>query len=185
VTFEPVAVFDHRGFFTRTLSVAALEAVGLTAYFAEESQSRSRHCVLRGLHGRSALSEGKLVRCARGEVFEVVVDLRPWSPTFTQWESFVLDDCAHRQIWIPPGMVHGFVVLSALADICYRMDAVHDPSVDIAIAWDDPDLAIPWPIATPILSERDRSAPRLADLRGHFEEWYGSIRPAPVDRNGG
>ena len=176
--FEPEPVRDDRGFFTRTLSVATLEAVGLEGNFVEESQSRSHHRVLRGLHGRSALSEGKLVRCARGKVFEVVVDLRPWSATFRRWESFVLDDHAHRQIWVPPGMVHGFEVMSDLADICYRMDAVYDPTLDITVAWDDPELGIPWPMTSPILSDRDRSAPRLADLQSRFEEWFGSAPPA-------
>ena len=123
------------------------------------------------------------MRCARGEVFEVVVDLRPWSPTFGRWESFVLDDRAHRQIWVPPGMVHGFEVLSEAADICYRMDAVHDPSLDITVAWDDPELAIPWPITSPILSERDRAAPPLADLRPHLEEWFGAAPPATLDHD--
>jgi len=182
--FEPEPVFDHRGFFTRTLSVATLETVGLNGRFLEESQSRSHHRVLRGLHGRSALSEGKLVRCARGKVFEVVVDLRPSSATFSRWESFVLDDHEHRQIWVPPGMVHGFEVLSDVADICYRMDAVYDSTLDITVAWDDPDLGIPWPITSPILSERDASAPRLADLRSRFEEWYGSAHHAPLDDDG-
>src|SRR4029079_17409457 len=129
-------------------STAVLAAAGLPTAFVEESQSRSRRGVLRGLHGRAALSEGKLVRCARGEVFEVVVDLRPWSPTFSQWESFALDDVAHRQVWVPPGMVHGFEVLSEEADICYRMDAAYDPSLDIAVSWDDPELAIPWPLGS-------------------------------------
>ncbi len=182
--FEPEPVVDHRGFFTRTLSVATLEAVGLDGSFVEESQSRSHHRVLRGLHGRSALSEGKLVRCARGKVFEVAVDLRPWSATFGRWESFVLDDDTHRQIWVPPGVVHGFEVLSDVADICYRMDAVYDSTLDITVAWDDPELGIPWPIASPILSERDRSAPRLANLRPRFEEWFGAAPPASRDENG-
>src|SRR2546430_1840771 len=168
LVFEPKPVFDHRGFFTRTLSMSVLAAAGLDVAFVEESQSRSRHGVLRGLHGRSALSEGKLVRCARGEVFEVVVDLRPWSPTYGRWESFVLDDCAHRQIWVPPGMVHGFEVLSEDADICYRMDAAYDPSLDITVAWNDPELAIPWPIASPVLSDRDRTAGPLAEIRPHL-----------------
>ncbi len=178
LVFEPQPFFDHRGFFTRTLSMRTLADAGLHVAFVEESQSRSRHAVLRGLHGRSALSEGKLVRCARGEVFDVVVDLRPWSPTFGRWESFVLDDRAHRQIWVPPGMVHGFEVVSEEADICYRMDAVHDPSLDITVAWDDPELAIPWPLPSPILSDRDRAAPRLADVRPHLETWFGAAPPS-------
>jgi len=175
--FEPQPFFDDRGFFTRTLSMSALAAAGLDVAFVEESQSRSRHGVLRGLHGRSALSEGKLVRCARGEVFEVVVDLRPWSATYGGWQSFVLDDRAHRQIWVPPGMVHGFEVMSDDADICYRMDAVHDPSLDITVAWNDPELAIPWPIASPLLSDRDRAAPPLSDIRPHLTTWFGAARP--------
>ena len=122
----------------------------------------------------SALSEGKLVRCARGAVFEVAVDLRPWSPTFTQWDSTVLDDMTHRQLWVPPGVVHGFQVLSDEADVCYRMDARYEPSLDLAIAWDDPDLGIPWPLSPPILSERDRTAPRLAEIAPRLAEWFGS-----------
>jgi dTDP-4-dehydrorhamnose 3,5-epimerase len=178
LVFEPEPFVDHRGFFIRTLSAQTLADVGIDhTRFVEESQSRSRRGVLRGLHGRAALSEGKLVRCARGEVFEVVVDLRPWSPSFERWESFVLDDRTHRQLWVPPGLVHGFQVLSEQADICYRMDAVHEPSLDITVAWDDPDLAIPWPLSDPILSERDRAAPRLAELRPSLERWFGRERP--------
>ena len=142
---------DHRGFFVRTMSTSSsCGDVGIDpASFVQESQSRSRHGVLRGLHGRTALSEGKLVRCARGTVFEVVLDLRPWSRTFLQWDSLILDDVEHRQLWVPPGMVHGFQVLSDAADICYRMDALHDPTLDLAVAWDDPEprdpLAAPRP----------------------------------------
>ena len=175
--FRAEAFEDHRGFFVRTMSAATLAEAGLDhRAFVEESQSRSRQNVLRGLHGRAALSEGKLVRCARGEVFEVVVDLRPTSPTFLQWDSLVLDDRSNLHLWIPPGLVHGFQVLSNEADICYQMDAVHDPALDIALAWDDPDLGIEWPIADPILSERDRSAPSLAELRPQFDEWFTPSR---------
>jgi dTDP-4-dehydrorhamnose 3,5-epimerase len=179
LVFEPAPFVDDRGFFVRTLSTATLAGVGLDpTTFVEESQSRSRLGVLRGLHGRAALSEGKLVRCARGAVFEVVVDLRPWSPTFLRCESIVLDDIAHRQLWVPPGLVHGFQVTSDEADVCYRMDATYDPSLDISVAWNDPDLAIEWPLAPPILSARDRVAPRLAALRPNLERWFGD-RPAP------
>jgi dTDP-4-dehydrorhamnose 3,5-epimerase len=177
VVFRPEPVEDHRGFFVRTMSAATLADAGLDhAAFVEESQSRSRHGVLRGLHGRAALSEGKLVRCARGEIFEVVLDLRPRSSTFLEWDSLVLDDHSHLQVWIPPGFVHGFQVVSDEADVCYRMDAIHDPTLDIAVAWDDPELGIDWPIADPILSERDRSAPRLAALRPQFEQWFAPSR---------
>jgi dTDP-4-dehydrorhamnose 3,5-epimerase len=175
VLLEPEPFVDHRGFFVRTSDANDLARAGLDhARFVEESQSRSIRGVLRGLHGRRALSEGKLVRCARGEVFEVILDLRPWSSTFLRWDSLVLDDRRHVQVWVPPGCVHGFQVLSEAADICYRMDAGHDPSLDLTIAWDDPDLAIPWPDPDPILSERDQSAPRLSEIRPHLDGWFGA-----------
>jgi dTDP-4-dehydrorhamnose 3,5-epimerase len=177
VVFRPESFEDHRGFFLRTMSASTLAEAGLDhRAFVEESQSRSRRGVLRGLHGRAALSEGKLVRCARGEIFEVVLDLRPGSSTFLEWGSLVLDDRSNLQVWIPPGFVHGFQVVSDEADVCYRMDAIHDPALDIAVAWDDPDLGIDWPIADPILSERDRSAPRLAALRPQLEGWFTPSR---------
>ena len=117
------------------------------------------------------------MRCARGTVFEVVLDLRPWSSTYLRWDSLILDDVEHRQLWVPPGMVHGFEVLSDAADICYRMDALHDPTLDLAVAWDDPELAIPWPLPAPTVSDRDRAARALADVRPHLEEWFGAHAP--------
>jgi len=175
---ESTAHHDDRGFFVRTMETDALRDAGIDpGSFVQESQSRSRHGVLRGLHGRKALSEGKLVRCARGAVFEVVLDLRPWSDTFLQWDSITLDDVEHRQLWVPPGTVHGFQVVSTAADICYRMDAAHDPSLDLAVAFDDPDLAIPWPVHDLTVSERDRTARALTDVRPHLEEWFGASAP--------
>ncbi len=179
VVFEGTAHHDDRGFFVRTMEQQLLRDVGIDpAAFVQESQSRSRHGVLRGLHGRTSLSEGKLVRCARGTVFEVVLDLRPWSSTYLRWDSLILDDVEHRQLWVPPGMVHGFEVLSDAADICYRMDAPHDPALDLAVSWDDPELAIPWPLPDPTVSDRDRSARALADVRPHLAEWFGTDAPA-------
>lgn len=178
VILQPEPFEDLRGFFVRTLSAVTLSTAGLDhRAFVEESQSRSRHGVLRGLHGRAALSEGKLVRCARGEIFEAIVDLRPWSRTFLRWDTLTLDDRAHRQVWVPPGFVHGFQVLSTEADVCYRMDAVHDPGLDISVAWDDPELGIPWPLDDPVLSERDRAAPPLEELRPHLRSWFGDAAP--------
>jgi dTDP-4-dehydrorhamnose 3,5-epimerase len=110
-------------------------------------------------------------------VFEVVLDLRPWSPTFLRCETIVLDDRAHRQLWVPPGLVHGFQVTSEEADVCYRMDAAYAPGLDISVAWDDPDLAIAWPLRPPILSARDQAAPRLAEVRPSLENWFGTQPP--------
>src|SRR3954471_5380840 len=122
VLFRSESFEDHRGFFLRTMLASTLADAGLDhRAFVEESQSRSGKGVLRGLHGRAALSEGKLVRCASGGVFEVILDLRPWSSTFLQWDTLVLDDIEHRQVWVPPGFVHGFQAITDQADICYRM----------------------------------------------------------------
>ena len=145
--------------------------------FVQENQSRSRRGTLRGLHCRRELTEGKLVRCARGRVFEAIVDLRPWSPTFLAQEHLVLDDRDHRQVFVPPGCAHGFLVLSGWADICYRHDDVYQPTLEVGVRWDDPDLAIPWPEVPSTLSERDRHLPVLAEVRGLLAGWFGSEAP--------
>jgi len=176
VTPEPIV--DERGFFVRTMSADVLLAAGIDpARFVHENQSRSAFRTLRGLHGRCALSESKLVRCARGHLFEVVVDLRPWSSSFGRWESFELDDVRHRQVFVPAGCVHGFQALSAEIDVCYKHDARYDPTLEIAVAWDDPELAIPWPVPDPLLSPRDRTAPVLAEVRPKLVDWFGAAPP--------
>src|SRR3954447_6532336 len=147
---RPEPIVDDRGFFVRTLAADVLLAAGVDpAAFVQENQSRSRYRTLRGLHGRSHLSETKLVRCARGSVFEVVVDLRPWSTTFLRWETFTLDDVRHEQVLVPAGCVHGFQALTPEVDICYKHDAVYAPELEIAVAYDDPELGIDWPLADP------------------------------------
>jgi dTDP-4-dehydrorhamnose 3,5-epimerase len=171
ITPQPIA--DERGFFVRTMNADVLRAAGIDpTKFVQENQSRSRRGTLRGLHGRRHLSEAKLVRCARGAIFEAVVDLRPWSPTFGSWEAFTLDDVAHEQLLVPAGCVHGFQALTEEIDVCYKHDAPYDPSLEIAIAHDDPTLGIPWPLADKILSARDRAAPLLADVEPSLAEWY-------------
>lgn len=176
--FEPEPRTDERGFFMRVFSadVHARGGIDHTA-LVQENQSRSRRGTIRGLHTRRALSEAKLVRCVRGGVWDVAVDLRPWSPTFGRWESFELDEDQHRQVYIPPGFAHGFQAVTDLADVCYRVDAYYEPDLDVAIAYDDPDLAIPWPLDEPIVSERDRTAPHLAEVRHLLADWYGSEAP--------
>jgi dTDP-4-dehydrorhamnose 3,5-epimerase len=175
---EPAPVVDERGFFVRTMSADVLERAGIDpGSFVQENQSRSRRGTLRGLHMRKQLSETKLARCARGNVFEVVVDLRPWSSTFGRWEQFWLDDTKHLQVLVPPGCAHGFQVVSDWADICYKHDAYYAPELEAALAWDDPELAVPWPLPEPLLSERDRRAPTLAEIRPELGRWYGAVRP--------
>ena len=117
------------------------------ASFVQDSQSRSGLGALRGLHTRAGQGEAKLVRCARGAIHDVVVDARPGSPTFGRHETFRLDDEQFLHVYIPSGLLHGFQVLSDVADVCYRIDREHDPSEDRAVRYDDPDLAISWPLA--------------------------------------
>jgi dTDP-4-dehydrorhamnose 3,5-epimerase len=187
LVLEPDVARDERGFFVRTLDASTLRAAGLEpSKFVQENQSRSRAGTLRGLHGRTELSEAKLVRCARGSVYDVVVDVRPWSETFGEWESFVLDDEAHRQVYVPAGCLHGFLAVSESADVCYRHDAVHDPAVELAVRWDDDELGIDWPGAgAPLVSARDRDAVRMHDIRDQLEEWYGSQPPEASEATDG
>lgn len=175
---------DERGWFLRVFDAELYRAAGIDhTRHVQENQSRSARGTIRGLHTRSHLSESKLIRCVHGSLFDVIVDLRPWSPTFLQWESFELDDVDHVQVYIPAGFAHGFQALADPTDIGYRVDAPYDPTLDVALAFDDPDLAIPWPLADPIVSDRDRAAPRLADLKPRLEEWYGAA--APPDHGAG
>ena len=162
--FEPTPHRDARGFFSRTSDNAVLAAAGIDVTFPQDSQSRSVKGVVRGLHGRLGGGEAKLVRCAHGAVFDVVVDARPESPTFGRWAGFTLDDINMRSVYIPRGFLHGFQALTSVADTCYRIDAVHDPSEDVSVVWNDPELAIPWPLPPALLSERDRAAPSWREL---------------------
>ena len=179
VVIEPRPIPDRRGWFTRVFDVAEHARAGIDhTALVQENHSRSRKGVLRGLHTRSQLREAKLVRCARGRIFDVVVDLRPWSPTYESVAHFTLDDERHLQVFIPAGCAHGFQALSDEADVCYRVDAPYAPDSEVGLAWNDPDLAIPWPIGDPVLSDRDAAAPRLADIRTHLGAWYGRSAPA-------
>jgi dTDP-4-dehydrorhamnose 3,5-epimerase len=164
VTFTPTPIRDERGFFCRTYDVEVARAAGLAPdSFVQDSLSRSSYGVLRGLHLRVGAGEGKLVRCSAGRVFDVVVDLRPGSPTYLEWESFVLDGDRQNSIYIPPGCAHGHQTLTAVADTSYRIDREHDPSDDLTIAWNDGELAIPWPLS-PTMSAKDASAQPLSKL---------------------
>ena len=179
VIFSPTPHVDHRGFFSRTFDVEVAAAAGLEpSSFVQDSLSRSRRGVVRGLHVRVGKGEGKLVRCSSGSIFDVVVDLRPGSPTFLSWLSFELTGDNQVSVFIPPGCAHGFQALTDPADISYRIDQSHDPSCDLTIAHDDPDLAIPWPLGVTAMSEGDRGAPTLASLTDRLQE----IRPMAPQR---
>ena len=161
--FRPAPHVDERGFFCRTFDADIIGAAGLDpAAFVQHSQSRSVRGVVRGLHVRRGDGEAKLVRCSYGSVFDVVVDLRLTSPTYRNWEKFELRDDEQVTLYVPAGCAHGFQALTDTADVSYMIDRVHDPSEDVSIAFDDPELAIPWPLPVTIRSDRDRQAPSLA-----------------------
>ncbi|MFD4250726.1 dTDP-4-dehydrorhamnose 3,5-epimerase family protein [Amycolatopsis thermoflava] len=163
--FEPTPHVDARGFFSRTFDREVVASVGIDPDgFAQDSLSRSVKGVVRGMHLRSGAGESKLVRCSYGEVFDVVVDLRPDSPTFRNTEYFRLSGDTQVTVYVPAGCAHGFQALTEPADVSYRIDRPHDPSEDVTIAFDDPDLAIPWPLPVTLTSDRDRSAPSLAEV---------------------
>lgn len=175
VLFTPSPHRDDRGFFTRTYDVEVMARAGIRSEsFVQDSLSRSRKGVVRGLHVRTGLGEGKLVRCSSGAVFDVVVDLRPGSPSFGRWESFDLDGEAQTSVYIPPGCAHGFQALTEPADTSYRIDREHDPAEDLTVAYDDPELAVPWPLPVGLVSERDAVALPLSRLG----EELARIRPA-------
>jgi dTDP-4-dehydrorhamnose 3,5-epimerase len=162
VLVEPDVHGDERGFFVESFRAGEFASLGIDLEFVQENHSRSAERVLRGIHMQRG--QAKLVRCARGAIFDVAVDLRPDSPTYKRWEGYELDDVTHRQLFIPDGFGHGFCVLSDEADVLYRVSTYYDSDLESGIAWDDPEIAVHWPIKEPILSERDQSAPRLAEV---------------------
>ena len=165
VIIEPKVFGDERGFFLETFQAERYaDLAGITLPFVQDNHSRSSNAVLRGLHYQKTKLQGKLVRVVRGEVYDVAVDIRQGSPTFGQWEGVILSEENKRQFWVPPGFAHGFLVLSDTADFEYKCTDYYDPSDEGSVLWNDPDLDIPWPISTPILSEKDASADRLVVL---------------------
>lgn len=170
LVFTPTVHRDARGFFTRTFDTAVAAEHGLDpGSFVQDSQSRSAQGTVRGLHGRAGRGEAKLVRCARGAILDVLVDARPASATFGRTWSVLLDDVDHRHLYVPPGFLHGFQVLSPEADVCYRIDRPHDPAADLGVHPADPDLAVGWPLAMQGLSPRDAGAGSWAQLRATLD----------------
>lgn len=160
----PDVFADERGFFAETFRSEWLGEHGVQTDFVQDNHSRSAPGILRGLHAQLGEPLGKLVRCVRGAIFDVAVDLRRGSPTYGDWEGHVLDDERHRQLWVPIGFAHGFQVLSEVADVAYKLTSLYDPETESEIAWNDPDVGIEWPVEDPLLSDRDEGAPRLAEV---------------------
>jgi dTDP-4-dehydrorhamnose 3,5-epimerase len=165
VVIEPQVFGDERGFLVETFRDERWRELGVDVEFVQRNHSRSVRGTLRGLHFQTAPGQAKLVRCSAGRIFDVAVDLRRDSPTFGRWEGYEVDDRTHRQLFVPVGFGHGFCVLSEIADVDYQLSSYYNPATESGIAWDDPDVGVEWPISEPLLSERDMSAPKLAEIR--------------------
>lgn len=165
VIIEPTIFGDERGFFLETFQASRYaDLAGINLPFVQDNYSRSSKGVLRGLHFQKTKPQGKLVRVVRGEVYDVAVDIRKSSATFGRWEGVVLSEYNKKQLWVPPGFAHGFVVISDIADFEYKCTDFYDPSDEGSIIWNDPELNIVWPVHEPILSGKDSSALALANL---------------------
>jgi dTDP-4-dehydrorhamnose 3,5-epimerase len=173
VLLAPVVHGDERGFFLESYRSSVLADLGVLDDFVQDNHSRSRRGIVRGMHFQPG--QAKLVRCVRGAILDVIVDIRPDSPQFGQWEGFQLDDTEHHELYVPDGFAHGFCVLSELADVTYKISSYYDSGLEGGFAFDDAEVGIQWPQLDDglIVSERDRTAPSLAELRP-------SLPPLPV-----
>ncbi|MDO1510517.1 MULTISPECIES: dTDP-4-dehydrorhamnose 3,5-epimerase [unclassified Neisseria] len=162
---RPTLFNDERGFFMETFEKNRYrKMLGIDLDFVQDNYSRSYKNVLRGLHFQTENPQGKLVRCVRGEIFDVVVDIRPHSPTFGRWTSIVLNDDNQIQCWIPPGFAHGFAVLSDVADVEYKCTDFYNPKAEGCLIWNDPAVGIDWPVSHPLLSAKDQQGKTLEEL---------------------
>jgi dTDP-4-dehydrorhamnose 3,5-epimerase len=169
VLLEPTVHGDARGFFLESYRANVWAEQGVSDTFVQDNHSRSGRGVLRGMHFSIGAGQAKLVRCARGRILDVVVDLRSASPTYGEWEGVELDDEGARQLYIPIGFAHGFCVLSEVADVTYKCSTYYDAAVERGFRYDDPQVGITWPEDFELLvSERDRTAPTLAEIAGEL-----------------
>ncbi|OYT25511.1 MAG: dTDP-4-dehydrorhamnose 3,5-epimerase [Thermofilum sp. ex4484_82] len=165
VLIKPKVFEDERGFFLESYKKSDFEAFGITVEFVQDNHSKSKHGVLRGLHfQKKPFEQAKLVRCIKGKIFDVVVDLRRDSPTFGKHYSIELSEENKLMLYIPRGFAHGFQVLSKEAEIIYKVDNVYNPTYESGIIWNDPTLKIDWPIKKPLLSEKDKNWPTFQEL---------------------
>jgi dTDP-4-dehydrorhamnose 3,5-epimerase len=164
VLVEPDVFADSRGFFMETFRANLHAELGIDVPFVQDNHSRSQKGAIRAFHFQLQPGQAKLVRCARGAVHDVAIDLRRDSPTYRQWEAFELTDQNHHQLFVPVGFAHGFCVTSEVADFVYKVSSYYDPDTERGIAYDDPDIGVEWPVDKPLISERDRSNPPLAEI---------------------
>ena len=170
---KPRVFADERGFFLETYNARTFREAGLPESFVQDNHSRSRRDVLRGLHYQEPNAQGKLVRCVRGAIWDVAVDIRRGSPSFGKWIGVDLTEENRSMLWVPPGFAHGFCGLSDESDVIYKCTALYDAASDRSIAWNDPDIGIQWPLEGPLLSPKDAAAPRLKDAEA-LPEWKTS-----------
>ena len=173
---EPRVFPDDRGFFCETYRAAELAEHGIIESFVQDNHSRSARGVLRGLHFAVGAGTSKLVRCGRGVIVDVIVDLRRGSPAYGRWEAHELSDANMNVLYVPTGFAHGFCVISDIADVLYKQSDYYDPEFERGIAWDDPDVAVEWPLPRDevSVSQRDRDAPRLAELADALPFEFGA-----------
>ena len=168
VLLEATAHGDERGFLLESFREELWAEHGVTGPFVQENHSRSSGGILRGLHFQLRPGQAKLVRCVRGAIWDVAVDLRRDSPTFKRWEGVLLSDENHRQLFVPVGFGHGFCVMSEVADVAYKLTSTYDPDTEAGVKWDDPEIGVEWPIQHPQLSDRDQLAPTLAEVQNEL-----------------
>lgn len=171
---EPARHADARGFFAESFNASDFDAQGIPSRFLQDNRSRSTRGVLRGLHYQLRRPQGKLVSVVHGSIFDVAVDVRVGSPTFGQWVGVTLDGDLPQSVWVPPGFAHGFCVLSESADVTYKCTDLYDRDDDCGVLWSDPRLGIAWPIADPLLSEKDRRLHGLDDSRTDLPRFVGA-----------
>jgi dTDP-4-dehydrorhamnose 3,5-epimerase len=170
---EPDVFRDARGFFLETFHARKYAEGGIPGPFVQDNLSYSGRGTLRGLHSQRLRPQGKLVRAVDGEMFDVAVDIRRGSPTFRRWTGALLSGENFHQLWIPPGFAHGFCVLSERVHVEYKCTDFYDPEDELKIAWDDPEIGIRWPVVEPVLSPKDKAAPRLRDALDQLPEYGG------------
>jgi dTDP-4-dehydrorhamnose 3,5-epimerase len=164
VLVEPTVFPDERGFFLETFRREDYRELGIDVEFVQDNHSRSQRGAIRAFHFQLEPGQAKLVRAARGTVYDVAIDLRRDSPTYREHEAFELSDVNHRQLFVPVGFAHGFCVTSEVADVTYKVSNYYDAKTERGIAFDDPELGIQWPVDEPLVSERDRANPRIAEI---------------------
>lgn len=176
IVVDPDVYRDDRGFFLETFHARKYAAAGIPELFVQDNHSSSVHRTLRGLHMQVRKPQGKLIRVIEGEIWDVAVDVRPSSPTCGRWTAEVLSAANFRQLYVPPGCAHGFCVLSDSAQVQYKCTELYDPADEVGIAWNDPDLAIAWPVRQPLLSARDQAHGTLQEALGRISTGLHEVR---------